>query len=276
MDASIYWFIAILGVSALSLMLGLHLGRGPKSHGRIGLIIGVVLLGLWAWLMKNPAVALEIIPLQVLSRIEGTAAVPVFFAVVGIAWSRSRLSRQRRLVAWAFVLGAIYLIQGGAWMLQSTPSVGFAQTIKRDQPVRQSQEYSCVPAACATALNILGYYTTEAEMARLTYTRPGTGSTIIRAMDGLSRRLAGSGYEVKLLQPSYEELRRLPMPALTPLQLESTRRHMVTILSVDPDWVEFSDPVEGEMSLPRDVFEHYYVGQVLVFQRQTGHGKGNP
>ena len=85
-------------------------------------------------------------------------------------------------------------------MIQSTPRNAFGRQTSSG-PVMQSQDYSCVPAACATALNQLGLPTTEAEMAELTQTRPGTGATLIRALAGLRERLAGTSFSVELVQP---------------------------------------------------------------------------
>jgi predicted double-glycine peptidase len=199
----------------------------------------------------------------VLSRLEGTAAIPIFMMIVGVAWSRSEVLRQRRMALIAAGLGCFYFVQGGMWMLQSTPSVGFAQTVN-GQPVQQSQDYSCVPAASATALNLLSIYTTEAEMAKLTETRPGNGATTIRALNGVRRRLASTPYRAELVELKYEGLVGAPMPALSALQFEPGRRHMVTLLNVSSQHIAIHDPVQGTVNLPRDIFEQFYRGEVIL------------
>ena len=253
--------------AGLALAAGLCLGRGPRWAGRVGLIVGMALLMTWVWLMRHPAIAVQMMPVSLLSRIEGTGATPFFLLIVGVAWGQSQLARQRRLATLAMVLGMIYFLHGGLWLLQSTPSVGFAQTVSSQQSVMQSQDYSCVAAACATALNTLGFEATEAQMAQLTNTRPGTGATMIRAMAGLTRRLAKTDYRVTLLDTDYAGLMKLPMPALTPLQYEATRQHMVTLLEIKPDTVVLADPMGGVYGLPRPEFEASFIGQVLVFAR---------
>ena len=130
----------------------------------------------------------------------------------------------------------------------------------------QSQDFSCVPAACATALNRIGLPTDEATMARLTRTRAGTGSTLLRAMEGLRQRLQGSDRRVVLVAPSYEELERLPMPALTPLQFEPVRRHMVAVIDVDKQGVRLIDPMRGELAMSRASFMRAFRRQVLIFE----------
>lgn len=257
------WFVAMAALALLALIVGRVLGRQRQSCWP-GLGLGIGLLAGWAYLAHHPAVAVRLIPLDVLSRVEGTAAVPAFMLIVGILWTRSRLPRQRRVAAWAVVLGTVYFLQGGLWMLQTTPQAGFARVVQRG-PVHQSQRFSCVPAACATALNSLGLYTSEAEMAQLTQTRPGTGATTLRALYGLNLRLAGTRYRAKIVAAGPDRLRHLPTPALTPLQYERTRRHMVTVLRTDHWGVWIADPIDGTLCLDWAYFRTVYTGGVIIF-----------
>lgn len=272
MGETVAWFVSMAGFAALAWCVGVYLGRAPR-RSTAGLLLGVALLAIWAYLAHHPAVAVRVIPVAVLSHIEGIAPVPIFMFVIGIVWSQSRVPRQKRVAGWAAVLGVVYFLQGGMWMLQTTPAVGFAETVTRGA-VLQSQEYSCVPAACATALNTLGVYTSEAEMAQLTQTRPGTGATTIRALYGLNLRLAGTPYRAELLEVPARGVDRIALPALTPLQFERTRRHMVTILATDRNGVVIADPVEGQMYLDWPAFQGLYTGQVLVFEYDGAGGVG--
>jgi hypothetical protein len=267
--ASVGWFISLAAVAVLSFALGGRLGRGPLRLACLGWGIGFILLAVWLYLQHFPSVAVYAIPVRYLRYLEGTAAAPIFTLIVGVAWGRSRLPRQRVITYAALFLGALYFLNGGRWMIQTTPINAFGRSVAKTPVVIQSQDYSCVPAACATALNKLGYPTTEEEMAELTQTRPGTGATLIRALDALKQRLDGAGLTVELIQPaSYEELMALPMPALTPLHYEATRLHMVVLTSVNDRGVWLADPVSGQMSLTRGEFNSYFIGQVVVFNRR--------
>lgn len=266
MSPSAGWFVILASMACLCFAAGEWVGRGSNRNTRLCVGTGLLLLFAWTWLSRNPAVAVQVIPVGVLRYLEGVGSVPVFMLIVGVAWSRSRLRRQRRLVSLAAALGAIFFLQGGMWMIQSTPSSVMGHTIGVG-PVMQSQEFTCVPAACATALNVMGVGTTEAEMAELTQTRAGTGATLIRAMDGLNRRLAGAGITAEMVEPTYDELRMLPMPALTPLHLEPTRRHMIVIVKLNERQVWIVDPLNGYAALERDEFERVYESQALVFNR---------
>lgn len=267
MDPTISWFISIASLSSLAWTGGYYLGKQSAASARATLFGGLACMGTWVWLTYHPAVAVKIIPLGILTCIEGVGSVPFFMLLLGLAWSRARMPRQKRVISWAIMLGAIFFINGGLWMLQSTPEQGFAGTVGHE-PVMQSQDYSCVAAASAQVLDLLGIPSSEQQMAELTQTRPGTGSTTLRAMHGLNQRLAHSSYEVELLDVAPRELLHLPTPMLTALQYEPTRRHMVTICRVGDEMVRIMDPVDGDVLLSWDSFEKVFTGEILVFVRQ--------
>lgn len=267
MEPTIGWFVTIASLSSLAWAGGYYLGRGSSSVVRATLLGGLTCMVAWVWLHYHPAVAVKMIPVTVLSQIEGVGGVPIFMLLLGLAWSRAQLPRQKRVITWAIMFGAVFFIHGGMWMLQSTPELGFATTVDTET-ARQSQEYSCVPAASAHALTLLGYPTSEKYMARLSHTRPGTGSTMIRAMQGLSERLKGTPYTVELLQVKPDELRYMPCPILTTFRYEPTRFHMVTITSVTDTDVTVADPIEGNMKVAWSTIDKVFSGQVLVFDRR--------
>ena len=263
MDPTISWFISIASVCSLAWAGGYYLGRRSAATARATLIAGLACMGIWTWLTYHPAVVV-LIPLPILSSIEGVGSVPFFMLLLGLAWSKARIPRQKRLITWAIMFGAVFFLNGGLWMLQSTPEAGFAGTID-DSTVMQSQDYSCVAAASAQTLNLLGIKTSERQMALLTQTRPGTGSTTLRAMYGLNQRLKHSDYEVELLEISLDDLAQLPFPLMTPLQYEPTRRHMVTIKDVSKDVLYVLDPVDGEVMISWETMDKVFTGEVLVF-----------
>jgi hypothetical protein len=267
MEPIIGWFISIAALSSLAWTAGYYLGKWSASSARSVLLGGLTCMGLWIWLSYHPAVAVKLIPVSILTRIEGVGSVPFFMLLLGLAWSRAMIPRQKRVITLAIMFGAVFFINGGMWMLQSTPEIGFAATIS-NEPVKQSQDYSCVPAACAQALDLLGVPSSEQQMAELTQTRPGTGSTTLRAMHGLTQRLQATPYVVELLQVQSRDIRQLPCPILTPLQYEPTRLHMVTIAAVTDIEIRILDPIDGEVLVSWDSFEKVFTGEVLVFVQQ--------
>lgn len=264
-SVSVNWFVGIALFTVLAWLVGVRLGRGSAWAGRLTIGLGVVMMIGWGWLIRHPATAVHFIPVGLLSWIEGVGGVPLFMLILGAAWARSRLPRQRLLIGWAMMFGAIYFVNGGMWMLQSTPTAVMGQTVEPYE-IRQTQDYSCVPAACATALNLLGVSSTEREMAELTQTRPGTGATMIRALDGLEHRLRGGPLRPVLLEPTFDELKALPLPALTPLQFEPTRRHMVVISRITSTGIWIMDPMDGYQYFTHHAFRDIYCDQVIIFR----------
>ncbi|MEM9420048.1 MAG: cysteine peptidase family C39 domain-containing protein [Planctomycetota bacterium] len=262
---SVNWFIGIALFTVLAWWGGVRLGRNGIWIGRLTIAGGILLILVWGWLIRHPATAVAVIPVGVLSRIEGVGGVPLFMMVLGAAWSRSEVARQRVVIGWAMMFGAIYFVNGGMWMLQETPTAVMGQSVS-PYDIRQSQDYSCVPAACATALNILDFPSTEMQMAQLTQTRPGTGATMIRALDGLEQRLQGERVRPVLVAPRYEELGDLALPMLTPLQFEPTRQHMVVITKVSDKGVWIIDPMDGYYYLADEEMVDLYRDQAIVFR----------
>lgn len=275
MPGSAIWLVFVAALLPAAWYGGLACGR-VQDRLRRGCVIGfafTMLIG-WTALIRHPAVAVQIIPLNALARIEGIGAAPLFLFMLGVGWHLSILRRQRAVMIVGMLLGAAYFVQGGMWMMRPTPTNAFDRSID-DVIVMQSQDYSCVPAASATALRMLGIRTNEAEMAELTETRAGSGATLLRALNGLQERLRETDITSKLLEPDYNALTHIEPPMLTPVRYEPTRLHMVTIIEVRPDVVIVADPQVGIEYLSKTEFESIYRGQVIAFEggdrRVTAH-----
>lgn len=266
MPETVLWFALVLMAMAGAWLAGRWAARCEDPIRR-GCMIGgaVTLLLLWAALIRHPTVAVQLIPAGTLARLEGVGAAPLFMFIVSVGWYLSSVRRQRAVMVIAVVMGFGYFLQGGLWMTKPTPTRAFSERSDR-YLVEQTQDYSCVPAASATALRILGIRTSEAEMAELTKTRAGMGATLLRAFNGLEERLALTEIKPVLLQPDYEQLRTIKPPILTPLSYEPPRLHMVTILEVRDDRVLVADPQMGLEFLSRRGFESRYRGQVIAFE----------
>jgi hypothetical protein len=150
-------------------------------------------------------------------------------------------------------------------MLQSTPAQAFGRS-RTALPVLQTQTYSCVPAACATALHELGVPASEQDLAGLTRTRPGRGATLFRAADGLDQCLAGRPWQTRILETPFDALRDLPAPILAPLRFDSDNMHMVVIEGFGSGGVRIADPLAGWTVMPLDQFAAVYAGRVIVFE----------
>lgn len=265
MPGSALWFVLVAAMLPAAWFGGRACGK-IQDKLRRGCVIGLafaLLIG-WSLLIKHPALALQIIPLAALARLEGIGAAPLFIFMLGVGWHLAVLRRQRAIMVVGMCLGTAYFVQGGMWMMRPTPTNAFEDDLG-NLVVEQTQDYSCVPAASATALRMLGLSATEAEMAELTETRAGTGATLLRALHGIDTRLKHTGIEATLLEQDYDELMRIEPPMLTPVQYEAARLHMVTIVEVRPHLVLIADPQVGVEFMSRRNFEAIYRGQVIAF-----------
>lgn len=260
------WFILLSLLSVLGWQTGHRLGEKSAAWARATVAAAATGLVVLTYLVKHPSVGVQVLPVGLLAWVEGVAAVPVFAMVLGVAWARSVHRRQRAAVAWGLLLGGVYFVNGGMWMLQATPTEALASDVAGPD-VMQSQDYTCVPAASASALRRLGIEASEAEMAELTMTRPGTGSTTVRALHGLNLKLAsvGSDWRAHLVEVEAADIDRQPTPALTPLRYESTRRHMVMIDGFTSRGVRVMDPVDGRLVINDREFETLFTGELIVF-----------
>lgn len=259
-----FWFLFLALSCVAAYRAGLCAGRiGHAPARRVLLTVCVAALVAWTWLANHPAYASEFIGPNILQYFEGTIAAPISLLLLGFAWRRCDSRRQRVFVSVGVIACALFFIHGSLWMLQTTRPEDYS-TFNRAGVVRQSQRFSCVPAACATALNRIGVPTTEAEMAALTQTRWGTGATLVRALAGVNERLVNTGYRAAIEHAGWERLAQGDSPAIVLMRYETPRYHMATILTIKPNVVLVADPAQGMMWLSRAQFEEAYTGNAIV------------
>lgn len=258
MNEAALWFAGLLTLGAVMFFLGRRLGASARSANVTFIVLTIVMIAL-AWLQRHPATALQLLPSNVLLHLEGTAMFPVAMAALGAAWMRGRLRRQRVITGLAMLIAFACFAHGGRWMLQAPPA-----TPQRNLGgiVEQSTDYSCVAAACATALNELNVPTGEAQMMQLARVRPGSGATMLRALDGLNRRLDGTRWRARIANSDEP----LNAPSLVALRLARWNTHLVTILEVRREYVVIADPVDGVIQLPRRVLAEYAAPTAIVFE----------
>ncbi len=267
MSISVVWFAVLVSLSILGWVLGWQAG---KLRSPIRVLIAFTAVGLivfCGYMTREPYVPLSFLPTTVVSAMEGVSAVPFFMLLMGLGYARSNLPRHKRLTLAAMAFGAVYFFTGGFWMIQTSPAPSLAHTVG-ERNVLQTENYTCVPAACATALNRIGIKTSEAEMADLTFTRPGTGSTLVRALGGIQRKLelVGSARQAKLIRVEESELNHLPMPILTALAYEPTKHHMVVILKHQNGFYRMVDPQVGEITIHREELVKIFTGNVIIIR----------
>ncbi|MBN1125864.1 MAG: hypothetical protein JXA82_12715 [Sedimentisphaerales bacterium] len=131
---------------------------------------------------------------------------------------------------------------------------------------RQSQGYTCGPAAAATALRIMGYPATEAELAVLGRSSPITG-TLAQTLS----RVIDIKYTDQGLQCNYEHLGTIEQLARRGIALVVLREgllidHCVTVLQVNDSQVVLADPERGINILSHADFYRSWKGWAITFR----------
>lgn len=179
--------------------------------------------------------------------------VPAVFLFT-LAARNIRTRAQRRAVVILVPACCLFFIRNAAWMVR--PSLeDLGPTHMREGVCLQSTEYTCVAASLVTLLASRGYSTSETEMARLSYTEPGWGTTDTRALGALRTRLAGEPLDICYEEMDYQRLMDVPKPCLVTVRWGYFVSHMVPVLFADPNSVVLGDPASGVMGRTRTEFE---------------------
>ena len=125
------WFTWLAAMATGGFLIGKRLGRDDR-RAMLTLLVAFLLMAVWSWLVHHPAVMVQVLPLWMLSHIEGVGAVPIFMVVTGVAWSKATTPNHKRLTILAVFFGCIFFLQGSLWMLQAVTRVLLRASCMRD------------------------------------------------------------------------------------------------------------------------------------------------
>ncbi len=256
---SLTWFAAQLAVLVPAALAGRWAGRSRRLGAPLAFAAVAVML-LWPLMRVFPAAAIQVLPLEavVFAEVTGITVPAAFlFAVAGRMLKRPA---DRRAVSMMLIVVALYFVKGGLWMVRPPPP-DFKSSKYVDGVCRQSTGYTCVAASLVTLLSAKGIASSEGEMARLSYTEVGNGTTDTRAILALRRKLRGAYVDVRFEQMSFERLREIELPALVPLKWGYFVSHMVPVLEIDADGVLIGDPLTGARRMRIDEFRGQWLGR---------------
>jgi hypothetical protein len=200
-------------------------------------------------------------------------------ALVAALRARAPARYGRALVLLGVAVGASY-VHDGSWLVRD-PGATLKGYETGGEVCFQSTGWSCAPAAAATLLQKYGIPATEAEMARLMYTRPNRGTNDLHIQRALSRKLAAKGLDARIHAVDYTGLLALFIDgdkdgvtmhgfrthAVVPVNLTFLTDHVIVVAKVDPEGVTALDPLDGVHRLPRRAFESRWKGRAVVVVR---------
>lgn len=151
-------------------------------------------------------------------------------------------------------------------MIQS--ELAITQTrIDTDGVCRQSQPFTCGPAAAVTALNRLGIEAAEGPLALQSRTSPVIGTSPWNLYKALKRNYSAEGIECSFLHMN--SIDQLPPDAvlLAVVRDAPATDHCVAVLAVNENTVTVADPMSGLVHIPRDSFSQLWRNCGILLQR---------
>ena len=242
---------AIGVASACGFAWGLRFQRRPSGARRAGLAVAALLIGLKACLGVRPELEIRLFPWPAYGFVSSWWALAPFSVILG--WACRSLPQSRRAIYFGFA-GFFYLAFLGDQALRFTTDYE-ALTGKPDAfgLCEQTSPYTCGPAAAASFLYLLGYETSEAEMAKLTRPTRLTGVNEHLLTWGINRFLRERGAPLRVrVAPLPKILTGLGgEPVLVMRRLNLLVSHWMVLSRTRSEEIEVLDPLEGRARQPR-------------------------
>ncbi|MGD0090708.1 MAG: cysteine peptidase family C39 domain-containing protein [Planctomycetota bacterium] len=142
--------------------------------------------------------------------------------------------------------------------------------VDTDNVVRQTTNYTCGPAACATLLRRTGLdpEATESEMVPLCLTKRWGGASTLGMAVGLKKKVAPLGWHVRIVEPDWEAFKRLRKPALCAMSYLPFINHAVVVCAVEEGRVQVADPIAGLSCWPENEFRKMFRNEAVVVFRK--------
>lgn len=238
MMISIAWFVSLAVLAAAMYLLGLRLGKSPAAARYPLLITAVIAIGCAAALRFRPVLLHQLLPLEISIWIDGLVALFPWMMLVGMLQTGPDSPNLKRAAPLMVVLGVVYFLFGGIWMILPTVQVGEPEKTSAAGIILQNRHDTCVPSSCANALRLMGIPASEERMCEVAMVKPSRGSSLARAAYGLRDYLSKYEMRVELKDLSADEVAsvaRRDRPALVVIRSGFVADHMVALLGKTDD-----------------------------------------
>ena len=259
------FYVITTGLSLIAFLVGLGIGL-KRRRGAVAayvILLGVLLFK--AILNHNPAWEYALFPHRDYIYFQSYLLYPIALTCLGLAIGLLPRGRNRNAVVVLTAFCFVVSLWMERWMLIA-PDASSQRRAGGDHHCAQSTPYSCGPAACVSLLSYYGIDTTEGVMMALCRTPPNGGTSLFRIWRGLLLRTDANPRQLRIVDGSPEELRRLGVPAIV-----SDGRLHVVVARFDEDKVVLHDPARER---PRVMsFEQYrrtYDGPAVVIAPPSG------
>lgn len=275
---------AVTLLALAGVLLGGWFSRLPRPYWAIGYVLPLGFVVGYSLVGHAPALGF-IPPMSWMLTGRNKFALFGFITTLLLTTPLSRLARRRDRIG-VILLEVVAVFAMSVWpFLAPAFNRGYlarlSTRIDSDGVCRQSNDYTCGPAAAVTALRKLGFPAEEGEIAILAHTSTAIGTD----PDVLTRALRAKYGRDGLVADyrGFKDLAELKAAGLTlaVVKFSFMIDHFVTVLGVTEKAVIVGDPLNGRAELSLEDFEKrwYYTGIVLkrsnpeprVDQTRSGH-----
>lgn len=280
--------MGVLFLAAAGLGIGHWCSRLPKPYWLLGYIIPLLLIAVIGLTRRN-SVWEFVPPMSLLVSGRTEFALAGFITTLVLTTPLSRLSHPRSRM-WVMAFMGIVVFFSSLWPflapafnrkhLQSLTTM-----LDRDGICRQSNEYSCGPAAAVTALRRLGFDAEEGEIAILAHTSTAIGTPPDLLCAALKRRYKNEGLAceyryfdsiAELGHGAADEDVRGPLTVAL-IRFSFLVDHYVVILEVTDHHITVGDPFHGKIRYTHDQFRKKWRNSGVVLKRlNSGQRKFTP
>jgi len=265
------WFESLVAVSiALSAFLvGRWFSHLPKPYWLIGYAIPLGLIVLYCIAIFVPELT-NVPPLSWMMIGRSRFVSFNFVATMLLSAPLTRLPQKRNRVmvcTLIAVLTAMSVVPFLAPAFNRSYLAGLKTRMDGDGVCRQSNEYTCGPAAAVTALRKLGLAAEEGEIAILAHTSSLTGTEPDVLAKVLQNRYRTNGLVVEYRSfRSLDELKDAS-PTVAVMKFNALQDHCVAIFGVHTNGILVADPLSGLSVVPAEEFENKWMFVGIVLKR---------
>lgn len=263
--------LVVVGIAVVAFLLGRWSSRLPKPYWIIGYLAPLAILLLYCTALFEPRVTM-VPPLSwmLIGRTKFVCFNFVTTMVLSAPLSRLPQKRNRVMVCLLIlVLTSMSVVPFSAPAFNRTYLSGLKTRVDGEGVCRQSNAYTCGPAAAVTVLRKLGLPAEEGEIAILSHTSALTGTDPDVLAKVLQKRYATNGLRAEYRAfRNVQELRDAGLTVAV-MSFNALQDHCVAVLGVETNRVIIADPLSGLSSSSIEEFEEkwQFVGIVLKLKR---------
>jgi predicted double-glycine peptidase len=262
--------VAVLLICGCALLFGYICTKLPRSYWLLGYLVPLSAILLYIIAIFVPAVG-DVPPVSWMMIGRSRFIAFGFLIILMLATPLRKLpNRRTRVVVLAliFVLTCSTVLPFLAPVFNRSYLRGLKTKIDSEGVCRQSNDYTCGPAAAVTALRKLGFEAEEGEIAILSHTSSFTGTEPDIMASVLQKRYRDQGLIAEYR--GFRNLDELKNSGLTVavVKFNVLMDHCVTVLEVRSNAVAIADPLNGLTSMSPKEFEDEWQFVGIVLQRR--------